>query len=328
MANFCILRTKKLKTNANVGASVSHCLRTRDTPNADEERTKDNWNCWKGSPEEVQKIAMKKYRNLLPDKVRKNGVRAVELMMTASPEAFQKMNAVEYLNTCHNWARDKFGQENVFLISHHLDETTPHVSMYIVPIDDKGKLNCRHFLGGKEKMIELQDDFYKTLHEKFQHLERGERGSKARHQSIQTWYGKAERLENVLNPPKKEFLETQEDYIKRYQNQLKPVLKSALENSNAKKEVPKVRAELNLEKARNQSSKVYIQNLTSELKDQKERADKAEKKVDDISRRIDETLEVLEPRAKGVTNAFNDEYAKIKERDERPRNRSNGFERS
>ena len=325
MANFCILRTKKLKTNANVGASVSHCLRTRDTPNADEERTKDNWNCWKGSPEEVQKIAMKKYRNLLPDKVRKNGVRAVELMMTASPEAFQKMNAVEYLNTCHNWARDKFGQENVFLISHHLDETTPHVSMYIVPIDDKGKLNCRHFLGGKDKMIELQDDFFKTVHEKFQHLERGERGSKARHQSIQTWYGKAERLETALEPPKKELFETQEDYINRYQNQLKPILKSSLENSNAKKDLRNIKFQLADERGKTSVAEANLKTVARDYLNQKERAERAEKHVSDIERRIDETLHALGGNAQEL---FDKKYYEIKNRDERPKNRSSGFERN
>lgn len=236
MANFCIMRTKKLKADSNVGASVSHALRTRETPNADENKTKQNWSCWKGNQEECRARAMAKYHKLLPAKIRKNGVRAVELLMTASPEALKnpKIKPNEYLNACDKWAKDTFGAKNIFLITHHYDETTPHTSIFLVPIDPKGKLNCRHFLGGREKLQALQDSFAEKVGKKFG-MERGIRGSKAKHQTIKQFYAKAKNIDKALEPPKKGLFENQEEYQSRYKQQIAPLMKSVLSAETLKK---------------------------------------------------------------------------------------------
>ena len=64
-----------------------------------------------------------------------------------------------------------------------LDETTPHLVAYVVPIDKKGKLNCRHFLGGREKMTAMQTDFANVVGAKYG-LQRGQEGSKAKHEEV------------------------------------------------------------------------------------------------------------------------------------------------
>jgi hypothetical protein len=236
MAQFCIMRTKKLKADQNVGASVSHALRTRETLNADALKTPDNWCCWKGTNQEQRDRAMAEYRKRLPEKVRKNGVRAVELMMTASPEVFTRIKASEYLNACDEWAKKVFGASNIFLITHHYDETTPHTSILLVPIDPKGKLNCRHFLGERNKLSELQDSFAETVGKSFG-LDRGVKGSKARHQTIKQFYGKVQALDKAITPPKKKLLESQVEYEERYKEQLAPVVKNALAANALKKQV-------------------------------------------------------------------------------------------
>ena len=137
MSNFCIMRIKKLHSNSNVGGAISHHLRTRETDNADPELMKNNWFFPNDYPtdqngktdksvnadlqfrKDQQQKAMAMYKKRLPEKVRKNGVRAVEFMMTVSPEVMQRkdFNATKYLNACSNWAREKFGKENVFFIA-------------------------------------------------------------------------------------------------------------------------------------------------------------------------------------------------------------------
>ncbi len=187
MANYCIFRTKKLKTDGNVGGSISHALRTRETLNADAEKTPENWYNWKGSPEEAQQRAMAKYRSLLPDKVRKNGVRAVELLMTASPEIMKSKTKKEqgaYLNDCILWAEDVFGKQNIFLKSAQFDETTPHISIFLVPIDPNGKF-------------------------------------------IRQYYTELNTLDKAITPPKKKMLESQEEYQARYKQQIAPLVKEA-----------------------------------------------------------------------------------------------------
>ena len=260
MSNFCIMRIKKLHSNSNVGGAISHHLRTRETDNADPELMKNNWFFPNDYPtdqngktdksvnadlqfrKDQQQKAMAMYKKRLPEKVRKNDVRAVEFMMTVSPEVMQRkdFNATKYLNACSNWAREKFGKENVFFIAYHRDETTPHVSLLLTPIDENGKLNARKFFGGRDKMSALQDDFYNSVGKEFG-LDRGIKGSKAKHQTIKSYYEKQNQKDQELeklaedisqNLPQKKFGQSAESYQqekeKFIQEKLKPVVKKTI----------------------------------------------------------------------------------------------------
>lgn len=311
MANFCIMRLKKLHSNANVGGAISHHLRTRDTDNADPEKIKKNWyfpnNYTKdengkfdyaaknkdfAERQKLQQKTMSIYKKLLPEKVRKNGVRAVEFMMTVSPEVMQRkdFNAIKYLNACGNWAREKFGKENVFFIAQHYDETTPHVSILLTPKDENGKLNARKFFGGREKMQELQDDFFEKVGKEFG-LERGLRGSKAKHQDIQKYYQKLnERTEEIddvkmavaLRMPKKKLLQSDEEYKAEVVNivqgeldTLKPLLKESVDIGTKKEQLRKEQKQLQKDKIAFQTSK------TSQEKDLARREQNINKEVQD-----------------------------------------------
>lgn len=211
MSNFCILRIKKLHGDGNIAGAISHHLRTRRTDNANPELMRKNWfypNDGIGSDfmslenrKKYQRQALSIFRKRLPEKIRKNAVKAVEFMMTVSPEVIKipGFNPVKYMAECTKWARKKFGSENVFFVAYHRDETTPHVSLLLTPIDENGKLNARKFFGGREKMTALQDDFYREVGRPFG-LERGVKGSKAKHQSIRKFYseinGQEENLRN------------------------------------------------------------------------------------------------------------------------------------
>lgn len=254
------MRIKKLHSNSNVGGAISHHLRTRETDNADPELMKKNWFFPNDYPtdkngntdksvnadlqfrKDQQQKAMAMYKKRLPEKVRKNGVRAVEFMMTVSPEVMQRkdFNATKYLNACSNWAREKFGKENVFFIAYHRDETTPHVSLLLTPIDENGKLNARKFFGGRDKMSALQDDFYNSVGKEFG-LDRGIKGSKAKHQTIKSYYEKQNQKDQELeklaedisqNLPQKKFGQSAESYQqekeKFIQEKLKPVVKKTI----------------------------------------------------------------------------------------------------
>lgn len=260
MSNFCIMRIKKLHSNSNVGGAISHHLRTRETDNADPELMKKNWFFPNDYPtdkngntdktvnadlqfrKDQQQKAMAMYKKRLPEKVRKNGVRAVEFMMTVSPEVMQRkdFNATKYLNACSNWAREKFGKENVFFIAYHRDETTPHVSLLLTPIDENGKLNARKLFGGRDKMSALQDDFYNSVGKEFG-LDRGIKGSKAKHQTIKSYYEKQNQKDQELeklaedisqNLPQKKFGQSADSYQqekeKFIQEKLKPVVKKTI----------------------------------------------------------------------------------------------------
>lgn len=213
MASFCIMRTAKLRTDGNVAGSISHALRDRETPNADP--NVENWTNLnvKGEdgkshiPENAFDQAMARFRKTLPKKIGKGRVPCVELMMTVSPEVMTRpdFKITSYLNDCDQWAEETFGKENVFLKVHHKDEKTPHSSIFIVPkVIKKYKdghteevLAAKQWLGGREKLSKLQDDFYEKVGKKYG-LERGIKNSKAKHQTQKKYYAKINQLEKEL----------------------------------------------------------------------------------------------------------------------------------
>lgn len=188
---YAILRTAKLKTVGNIVGSLSHNYRTRETPNADPSREADNFHQIK-----TQKEAAEAIRKRIPTKHRKDAVLCIEYMITASPDFFcDKNDKAIYFEVAHQWLKDKHGAENVVTVSIHEDETTPHMVAYVVPLDEHGKLNAKKFLGGREKLSEMQTDF--ANHVQGLGLERGIKGSKAKHTSIKEYYA---RIQKELSP--------------------------------------------------------------------------------------------------------------------------------
>jgi hypothetical protein len=82
---YAILRTQKLKSGQAIRRSLTHSFREQDTPNADASRTSENAHMGADNTRE----ALDRFNELIPEKVRKNAVLAVEYLITASPEAMQ-----------------------------------------------------------------------------------------------------------------------------------------------------------------------------------------------------------------------------------------------
>lgn len=187
---YAILRTQKLKSGIAVRRSLTHAFRERETPNADASRTPDNTHI--GAADVDEALAKFNERLATQDKVRKNAVLAVEYLITASPEDMHGKTRQEqdaYFRDALKWVEDKHGKANVVYAGIHRDEQTPHMYAYVVPIDQRGKLNCRSFLGGAKALTQMQTEFAQEVGQ--QHgLQRGIEGSKARHTSIQQYYNR------------------------------------------------------------------------------------------------------------------------------------------
>ena len=184
---FAIMRCKKIKTPGGVASSLQHCFRERKTHNADPEKLTENKH-GKGLADNVDS-AMGKMRERLPLKRRKDAVLMVEYMMTASPEWFKEAtekDQKDFFNLSYNWLCDKYGRENVIVATIHNDETTPHMSAFVTPVTKDGRLSAKEFIGNKKKMSDDQT----TYAAKVAHLglNRGIKGSKAKHRTIQNFY--------------------------------------------------------------------------------------------------------------------------------------------
>lgn len=182
---YAILRTAKLKSLGNVGASLSHTYRTRETPNADTLRQGDNTHSHSSPAEVLQSL-----QERLPDKRRKDAVIGIEYFVGASPEWFggrDRAYVDGYFEQALDWLRKRHGADNVVGWSIHRDETSPHLVAYVVPLDGDG-LNARKWLGGRAALSKMQTDFFGAVG-RHNELARGIEGSRATHTRVKEHYG-------------------------------------------------------------------------------------------------------------------------------------------
>jgi len=119
------------------------------------------------------------YEKLKGVTVRKNAVIALEYVLGASPEFFERTGKPKvYLNHCIDFVNARHKKENVVAINIHLDEMTPHVHVLVVPIVEKEvrwknkmregqkmehRLCARDFTGHPNMLRQLQKDFYEHI---------------------------------------------------------------------------------------------------------------------------------------------------------------------
>lgn len=227
--NYAILRTAKLKTMGNIGGSLAHSYRTIETPNADPNLTPKNHHSVV-TPEAVKQAI----KDRLPEKRRSDAVLCIEYLITASPEweGWGNDKEEEFFKRSSQWLMAKHGAENIAGMSIHRDISTPQLVAYVVPIDQRGKLNCKDFLGGRAKLNQMQTDFANTVADLG--LTRGKEGSKAKHTSIKAYYhdiNHARDFSITTEPPKPEMFESKARYGEKVTaaviEQIEPTVKAA-----------------------------------------------------------------------------------------------------
>lgn len=286
-----VLRVAKHKGASSIGASDDHCQRLRETPNADSELKQYNRHPI-GSDDLNRDIRQRMDEVLQGKKVRKDGVWAVEHIMSASPEIFAVHKEYEsgkpvlkgngkavnqFVKSSIEWLKERYGEKNLVSVFVHMDESTPHIHAFVVPEHD-GKMNAKHYLGGKQKMSEMQDSFAEKM--KPIGIERGVKNSKAKHQDLQRFYGRVnemlaqdEDLKKTVSQeielpdiqiPEKGMLESSEKYQKRVKEAISGDLKLfAYKNKALKEKIAKIalKPQIEIDRVKAQSSKkVYDAN--------------------------------------------------------------------
>ena len=264
MSNYTIIRMQKLNNTASIRRSLKHAFRDQDTPNADPARLADNTHFFAdGVASAMQNIKMR-----WPDKIRKNGVRLVEFLVTASPDAMNAKTRAEqdaYFADALKYIQDKHGAENVAYAGIHRDETTPHMYIYAVPLDDSGKLNCRQFYGAKNALSDLQSDFTAQVGEPHG-LIRGIKGSKAKHTSIKQYYARVNAIENMtvdssnIEMPEPGLMETKNSYGQRVLYSLTDQFTGQLKNNYAKLKQANIKQEDKISRLSREVQKLIVRN--------------------------------------------------------------------
>ena len=119
---------------------------------------------------------------------RKDAVLVNEWIITSNQEFFKGFDNAEikrFFETSLEYFSDKFGSQNMAYAQVHLDETTPHMHLGIVPMKD-GRLSGKTVFDRKT-LREIQDDFPKFLQEHNFDIERGIEGSQRKNISNETY---------------------------------------------------------------------------------------------------------------------------------------------
>ncbi len=117
-------------------------------------------------------------------RTKKDTVLMCSMLVSASPEFFKDMlpeHIREYFSMCYRFFRDRYGEENIISAVVHMDETTPHLHLNLIPVLD-GRLCSKH-LFNRVALQKLQTDIYEQVG-KHWGLERGKEGSKTKHLDV------------------------------------------------------------------------------------------------------------------------------------------------
>lgn len=210
---FAVLHIQKPK--GNDARTSAHIERTVDPANADKNRTHLNENLIdypKGVENRTQAIQHRIETAGIKRKVGNNQVRALQVMLSGTHEDMQRIQEAGKLDEWNKdnikWLQDTFGKENVVSAVLHLDEKTPHIHATVVPIvtgkrrkakseENNGKKKyrkkatdtvrlCADDVMTRDNLERFQDSYAEKM-QKYG-LERGVRGSEARHISTPQYY--------------------------------------------------------------------------------------------------------------------------------------------
>ncbi len=180
-AQYAILRFAKYK-GPEIGRIEAHDERTKETyasnPDVDTSRSRLNFHLVK--PQRSYRAEAEKQIAEAGCRTRKDSVRVVETLITASPEFFQGKNPKEvkaFFEHALDFIKSKQSPETFLSAVVHMDEKTPHMHLSFVPITEDGRLSAKDILGNRKNLTKWQDDFWKFMVKKYPDLERGESAS-------------------------------------------------------------------------------------------------------------------------------------------------------
>ena len=179
------------KQKGGAGALEAHHERTKEryASNPDIDTTKSKYNFHIVKPATSYKRESDNRIAAAGCKTRKDSVRFVDTLITASPDFFKGKKREEiksFFQTAVDFLSRKIGRDNIFSATVHMDEKTPHMHLCFTPITEDGRLSAKEIIGNRVQLTKWQDDFFAHMVKKFPDLERGESASATGRRHIPT----------------------------------------------------------------------------------------------------------------------------------------------
>lgn len=183
---YAVVHMMKIKSGA-VGGIQSHNNREHEpktNPDVDMSRSEDNYDLI--SCDNYKRSIKEKLSNLVESSraVRKDAVVVCNFIVTSDNETMNALGADrqrEFFQDSVKWFSDRYGADRVLNATVHMDETTPHLHIGVMPITQDGRLSAKAIFT-KTEMKAIQTEFTRDVGEKYG-LERGVEGSERTHLS-------------------------------------------------------------------------------------------------------------------------------------------------
>ena len=180
-AQYAIMRFAKYK-GPEIGNIEAHNERTKEkyasNPDVDTSRSKYNFHLVK--PPGKYRTESERQISAAGCRTRKDSIRMIETLFTASPEFFKGKKRAEirtFFEEALHFLEQHQSKETIISAVVHMDEKTPHMHLCFVPLTKDKRLSAKEIVGNKKKLTWWQDEFWKHMVGKYPDLERGESAS-------------------------------------------------------------------------------------------------------------------------------------------------------
>ncbi len=187
-AQYGILRFKKYKGPA-ISPIEAHNERTKEqyASNPDIDTSRSRYNFHLVQPQGKYREEVDRMITASNCRVRKDSVRVVEALITASPEFFKGKTRSEikaYFEYALKFLESKQNPDTFLSAVVHMDEKTPHLHLCFVPLTSDGRLSAKEIIGNRKNLVKWQDDFWQHMVSRYPELERGESASQTGREHI------------------------------------------------------------------------------------------------------------------------------------------------
>lgn len=186
--SYAVARMQKMKSG-NLGGAYRHNERifeNHSNKDIDPEKTHLNYELTDRDRSIPYDRQIKQYINdnkISKRALRKDAVLCNEWIITSDKAFFENMSSdqiKDFFETAKNFFAERYGNSNIAYAMVHLDESTPHMHLGLVPMQN-GKLSSKALFGSRDQLKEIQEAFPKYLNEHGYNLQRGESDSKKKH---------------------------------------------------------------------------------------------------------------------------------------------------
>ncbi len=264
---YAIMRIEKIKSRREMNSRYKHNFREYDVANANPSLSSNNRepiDMFGKTYERVfdDEIARMRMEGAITSNIRKDAVLGYEVMLTYSRDKMD-MDIDEWVEKNVEWLQRTFNPKdnriiiddtkeaysnNVKSVVVHMDESTPHIHAFVVPIDDKGRLNAKFYTGDRIKLQNLQTEYSRYM-SGFS-LERGQEKSVTHHQDVTRYYNNLKKAVDARLPDVRER-ETAEEYKQRADEAYRVRESHFLDYTNkTNKKIDDLKAKLLVEKSR------------------------------------------------------------------------------